>query len=225
MLRLAIAIAARDLRIMLSTSGSIVQAILLGLLLIFIFSLSFGPGEAATPNAAATIFWLGSVFCQILIFNQLYALEEFNSSRLGLLLLGAPAQSIWLGKSLAGFCLLFFAQLFFFPGLIVFLGQNFSGAFAAGIGSLIAVYAGLAASGALLGCIGQGQSGRDALLAVLIFPLLLPLLLSGIGLLGISLGSGDYRSIRDWAGIAIAFDAIFSGAGLCLFGFIYQGDE
>ncbi|MBD5641931.1 MAG: heme ABC transporter permease CcmB [Desulfovibrio sp.] len=224
MLKLATAVAQKDLLTMLASAGNLIQAVLLGLLLIFIFSLSLAPGELATPQEGATIFWLGSAFCQILIFNQLYALEEANSSRLGLLLIDAPPQAIWLGKSCAGFCLLLFSQLFFLPGIVIFLAQDFSGE-AIGWAALPLVDAGMAVAGGLLGSLAHGQSGRDTLLAVLVFPLLLPLLLAGIGLLGAALGAPESGLLKNWLGIGVAFDAIFAAAGLGLFGFIYQGDE
>lgn len=225
MLTLATAITRKDLGIILASSGNLIQAVLLGLLLIFIFSLSLAPGELPTPQEAATIFWLGSAFCLILIFNQLYALEEANFSRLGLLLIDTSPQAIWLGKSCAGFCLLLIAQLFFLPAIVVFLAQDFSGQVWAGVIALPLVDAGMAVAGGLLGSLAYGQSGRDALLAILVFPLLLPLLLAGIGLLGAALGEAETDAITDWLGIGIAFDAIFAGAGLGMFGFIYQGEE
>lgn len=225
MLRLALAIMRKDLRIMLFASGSLIQAILLGFLLIFIFSLSFGAGESATPRGAATIFWLATVFCQVLAFNQLYWIEEVNRSRLGLLLAQAPVEAIWLGKALAGFCLLLLAQIFFLPGIVIFLSQNFSGDMLVGFGAIGLSDIGLAAAGALLGSMAQGQGGRDALLSVLIFPLLLPLLLAAIGLFEQALGSDAEQSSQAWLSIGLAFDAIFIGASLALFGHIYQGEE
>ena len=33
-------------------------------------------GERLAPQAAATMFWLASAFCQVLVFNMLYALEH-----------------------------------------------------------------------------------------------------------------------------------------------------
>ena len=77
----------------LARGSGLIQALLLGLLLLFVFSLSQGIGERMSPQAAAAVFWLSSAFCQVLIFNQLYALEEANNARLGLLLCPAPIQA------------------------------------------------------------------------------------------------------------------------------------
>ena len=101
MLKAACLIARKDLRLVLSRGAGLVQALLLGLLLIFVFSLSRETGETMSGQGAATIFWLSSAFCQVLSFNMLYGLEEANGSRAGLLLLPTPVQSVLLGKAAA----------------------------------------------------------------------------------------------------------------------------
>ena len=75
MLRLMFAMARKDLALTLARGSGLVQALLLGLLLLFVFSLSQGIGERMAPQGAAAVFWISSAFCQVLIFNQLYALE------------------------------------------------------------------------------------------------------------------------------------------------------
>ena len=124
MLRLTLAVCRKDLTLVLARGSGLVQALLLGLLLLFVFSLSQGVGERMTPQGAAAVFWLSSAFCQVLVFNQLYALEEASNARLGLLLCPAPVQAVWLGKGCAGLVLLVLAQLVFLPAAVVFLGQE-----------------------------------------------------------------------------------------------------
>lgn len=113
MLRLMFAMARKDLALTLARGSGLVQALLLGLLLLFVFSLSQGIGERMAPQGAAAVFWISSAFCQVLIFNQLYALEEVNNSRLGLLLCPAPVQAVWLGKGCAGLACWCLRRLFF----------------------------------------------------------------------------------------------------------------
>jgi len=225
MLNFAAAIAAKDLRMALHGANGFCQALLLGLLLIFIFSLSTPPGEHMSPQAAAAIFWLSSAFCQILIFNHLYALEEANLARQALLLAPAPIQGIWLGKALAGLSLIALAQAALLPAAAAFLGQSLAGPAWPCIAALGAADFGMAVLGSLMGALAHGQSGRESLLSIIIFPLLLPLLLAAISLTAQTLGAAANASPQTWLGVALAFDAIFLSAGLILFGFLYEGDE
>ena len=225
MLRLMFAMARKDLALTLARGSGLVQALLLGLLLLFVFSLSQGIGERMAPQGAAAVFWISSAFCQVLIFNQLYALEEVNNSRLGLLLCPAPVQAVWLGKGCAGLALLVLAQLVFLPAAVVFLGQSLSGPLPEALLALVLTDIGMCALGSLLGALAQGQAARESLLSIVLFPLLTPLLLAGISVGAQALGAVNPDGPGAWLGVAAAFDAVFLGAGLLLFGYIYAGDE
>ncbi|MDR2891808.1 MAG: heme exporter protein CcmB [Deltaproteobacteria bacterium] len=222
----ALIIGRKDLTLLLGRGTGLAQAFLLGLLIIFIFSLSRGIGETVSAQAAAAIFWVATLFCQVLVFTSLYALEEVNGQRQGLLLAPAPLQSIWLGKGLAGLIMLLLAQLLFLPAVAVFLDQEPQGTLMRGLLCILLTDVGLAAAGSLLGALAQGQAARESLLSIVIFPLLLPLLLAAIStgaeFLGGGVPSGDGEN---WLRIIMAFDALFLAAGLLLFGFIYNSRE
>ena len=224
MLRLAWRVARKDLLLTLGRGSGLVQGLLLGLLLLFVFSLSQGVGERMSPQGAAAIFWLSALFCQVLVFNGLYALEEANAARLGLLLAPAPVQGVWLGKGLAGLLLLLLAQLLFLPAAVIFLGQEPCGPLGPGLLALLLVELGICALGSLLGALAQGGT-RESLLSIVLFPLLVPLLLAGIRVGAQTFGLDDPDGPAAWLQLAAAFDAVFLAAGLLLFGFMYAGDE
>ena len=225
MLKAAFLIARKDISLTLGRGSGLLQALLLGLLLIFVFSLSLVPGQRMTPQGAAAIFWMASAFCQVLIFSTLYAHEERNGQRQGLVLAPAPVQCVWLGKAMAGLGLLLAAQALFLPATIVFLGQQVTGPWHLGLGIVLVGDIGIAAVGSLLGALSQGQSSRESLLSIVIFPLLAPLLLGGIRI-GSAVFSGSLaEGAQSWFGIALAFDAIFAAAALVLFPSVYNAEE
>ncbi len=226
MLKTALAIFRKDMHMTFSHGAGVAQALLLGLLLVFLFSLSLDAGDRLSPQAAAAMFWLASAFCQVLVFNMLYAAEETEKARLGLLLLPAPAQSVWLGKAAAGAVTLACAQCIFIPAVFVFLGQNLSSAWSVALAGIVLGDVGMAALGSLLGALSVGQSGRESLLSIVLFPLLIPLLLAGVRLTSLGLDPTPVLqgSLR-WAGLAAAFDSVFIAAGLLLFPFVYSGED
>lgn len=224
MIRQSLAIAKKDLKLVLGSGVGVAQPILLGLLLIFIFSLARPAGELVPPQAAGGIFWLASLFSQVLIFNTLYQIEEHNGTRLALLLSPAPVHSVWLGKALAGLVLLLIAQVVFFPAAVAFLGQGVRGSVAQAALVFFLVDWGVIVLGALLGALAQGQAARESLLTLIVFPLLIPLMLAGVKVFGVCF-AGTGEPMGDWIGLAAAFDALFSGAALILFPFVYSGEE
>jgi heme exporter protein B len=225
MLKRSFAIAGKDLSLSIGGGQGLTQAILLGLLLIFVFSLSRPAGQLVEPQAASAIFWLASSFGLVLVFNTLFSIEESNEARLGLLSSPVPPHSIWLGKGIAGFGLLLCSQLVFLPATVVFLGQDIKGSFSIFVLALFAADWGLVSLGALLGAISQGQAARESLLSVILFPLLLPILLGAITIMT-SVFSGDVSMDQSsWIGVILASDALFSGAGIILFPFVYSGEQ
>ncbi|WP_320175973.1 heme exporter protein CcmB [Maridesulfovibrio sp.] len=225
MLKRGLTIAAKDLRLSIGGGQGLTQAVLLGLLLIFVFSLSRPAGQLVEPQAASAIFWLASSFGLVLVFNTLFSMEESNEARLGLLSSPVPLHAVWFGKGLAGFGLLLCSQLVFLPATIVFLGQDMKGSLAVFAVTLLAADWGLVSLGALLGAISQGQAARESLLSVILFPLLLPILLGAIQLMTSVFSGVNLMDESSWMGIIVAASALFSGAGLILFPFVYSGEQ
>jgi heme exporter protein B len=133
------------------------------------------------------------------------------------------AQAVWLGKALAGLILVLCCQLIFAVAVAVFLGQNVAGSLVMGVACVLVVDVGLASLGSFMGALASGRTSRESLLTVIFFPLIIPVLLSGIRVLeGVILGSD---AGWDWLGLACAFAAVFTAAALVLFPFIYTGEE
>lgn len=220
----SLAIARKDLKLVLSGGVGLAQPVLLGLLLIFVFSTSRPAGELVPAQAAAGIFWLASCFSQVLIFNTLYGLEEVNGARMALLLSPISVHSVWLGKALAGFLLLIASQLVFAPAAVVFLGQDLYANCGMAVATLLAVDWGIIVLGALLGALAQGQAAKESLLTVILFPLLIPLLLAGVSIGGAYFAGETTAGLGGWLSLAGAFDALFTGAALFLFPHVYGMD-
>jgi heme exporter protein B len=226
MLGPALAIARKDLRLVLAGGVGLAQPVLLGLLLVFVFSLARPAGELVPPQAAAGVFWLASLFAMVLIYNTLYALEESHGARIGLLLAPIAPHAVWLGKGLAGAALLILSQAVFLPAAAVFLGQDFPAGAGLALLALLAGDLGICVLGSLLGALAQGQAARESLLTVVLFPLLVPLLLAGVRLGGqYFAGELAWEAAASWLGLAAAFDAVFAAAALILFPFVYGGEE
>ncbi|MDR2489341.1 MAG: heme exporter protein CcmB [Desulfovibrio sp.] len=225
MLKASLLICRKDLILCFCRGNGLLQAVILGLLLIFVFSLSLLPGQRMTPQGAASIFWLASAFCHVLIFSTVYAYEEGNGQRQGLILGPAPVQCVWLGKAMAGLCVLFAAQGLFLPASVVFLSQTISDFWPLGLGIVLLADIGIVTVGSLLGALSQGTSSRESLLSIIVFPLLIPLFLSGIRIVSVMFSGIPAEGVVSWFAMTLAFNAIFIAAALFLFPVIYNAEE
>ena len=241
MFRAALLIAGKDLRLTLGTrqrgNGFLpIQIVLLGLLVIFLFSLApdlgaaggSGQETALSPSLAAILFWVVSLLAQTLIFQRLYGLEHGNGVRLALLTAPIPPQAVWLGKFLSGLALLALTQTVLCPAVILLLRQSLVGPLWPALSGLLLADLGLAAMGALLGAFCAApdkRAGRGSLPAILSLPLLIPLLLAASRLcqLGLSpAASLPAPESAPWLGLLAAFDALVIGAALVLFPFVFR---
>ncbi|CAM2059320.1 heme exporter protein B [Desulfovibrionales bacterium] len=223
-LRPTLAIAGKDLHLVALRGAGLVQALLLGLLLLFLFSLTTDPGQWINPQAAAAIFWLASIFCQVLIFNSLYGIEEPNAARLTLLLAPIPHHAVWLGKTMAGAILMVAVQIVLLPAMLILLGQRLKGPAFFGLGVIALIDLGLVTMGSFMGALAQGQAARESMFSVILFPILIPLLLAGVRLGAATLGAPT-NGLEAWVGLAAAFDALSCGVGLLLFSFVYNSED
>ncbi len=218
----------KDFSLFFLRGGGIGQALLLGLLLIFVFSLSQGIGEIIEARVVATLFWLSSAFAMVLIFNSLHALEEQNNAKTGLHLMPSSIHSVWLSKGVLGIFFLLFAQILFLFALIIFCNATLFASFFYLLTFVLLVDMGMATCGALLGALAVGQTGKESLLSIILFPLLTPLLLAGIELVSLLFTNANVNVIEEaqsWLLLVLAFDGIFFALALLLFPFLYMPDE
>lgn len=240
MFKAALLIAGKDLRLTLGAGrrgGGFLpaQIVLLGLLVIFLFSLApdlgaaDGAGQTAlSPALAAVLFWVVSLLAQTLIFQRLYGLEQSSGVRLTLLTAPIPPQAVWLGKFLSGLALLALVQTILGPAVILLLRQSLAGPLLPGLAGLLLTDLGLAAMGALLGAFCAApdkRAGRGAMPAILSLPLLIPLLLAASRLCQMGLAPDASLPAPEavpWLGVLAAFDALVIGAALVLFPFVFR---
>ncbi len=221
MLSLALHIASKDF-LLLWRSFAFMKAILLGFLIIFSSSLAYEGQGSVSGQVAASLFWLASTFCLILISSTVYAFEEHNDTRTALCLLPGPVQAVWLGKGLVIFFFLCLSQVFFVVAILIFLSKTVNMLDLNVLAIFLTINVGMAALSALLGAMPSASSARESLLSLLLFPLLSPLLMAGIrvGSLFFDASLNEYTS--SWPSLILAFDGLYIAAALLLYPFLFK---
>ena len=230
------------------------HSLLFGLLLIFLFCLALldESGLNALPAALdrqslpaaqnlptaqilglhlrllPTIFWLASIFFLLTLTVQIYAQDESNAAKQGLLALGLSPQLILVAKYLVCYALLLGAQVFFWLGLYVFSGTALS-LHPTFLAALALGNAGLVALSCLLGPLAGYACQRQGWLALLFFTLALPVLLACLNLSFSEPALGPEPALgllslntSSWLLLLIAFNCIFGGLALLLFPLLYK---
>jgi heme exporter protein B len=203
----------KDLVAELREAHHFASILLFGLLLLLLFSFALSVDPDLMQKMAAGLFWLAVLFSSILTLHHSFRMETEEGQWEGLLLLGADPKAIYLGKLLANLFFVLILQLFLLPLMVILfdLSPTWSLAVVAFLGSLgIATlgtfYAGLTAT------FREGQ----VLLPILLFPMLVPVLLSAVHATQFSLAHDLFGQQIAWLKLLIVFDIIFLlGSVLC----------
>ncbi len=222
----ALAIARKDLQTELRTKESINASASFALVILVLFSFAFDLGREELYAIAGGLLWLVFSFAGALIVNRSFARELPNDCLDVLIASPAPAWSIFLGKSVAAFFLLFIVELISLPVFGLFYNihwtQNFPG--------LLLVMAlatwGITVVGTAFSAVTVNIRLRELMLPVLLYPILIPLLIGAMGtttallqgepMFGPGATGEAFASLR----LLIGFDVIYTSLALYMIEFI-----
>lgn len=179
-------------------------------------SIAFFADRVTAPGAL----WLPVSFASVLALSRTWQREREDGALTALLLAPVPRSAIFVGKALGVFVFLLLVQLLLVP-LVGLLFHLDLATHALGLLLLSAFGAlGTAAIGTLFGVITVRTRARDLLLSVIIFPLMSPVLITGIAGTTELLRGASLVELRDYFVLLGLFDLGACAGGVSLFGFL-----
>jgi len=183
---------AKDLRIEARGRQTIGLVLVLGVLIIAVLGLGLGPEGRVRGVDATAILWVAYLFGGVLSFEKTMALEREDSAIAGLLMAPIDRGVIYFSKLLSN--------------LVLMLGLAAApGGFALVMGIGIV---GFAAVGTLFAAAVSSTRLQGGLLAMLVFPITLPLVIASTQMLVATFRDGEPLGGVGLA-VLVAFDAIF----------------
>lgn len=216
------AILQKDLAIELSTGEVVITSGFFALLVVIMASLSFFGGPASGRIVAAGVIWLSLAFSAILALGKTWQRERDESALDGLLVAPLSRSAIFAGKAFGVLLFLCIVECVVVPVAALLFSLEL-GVVGPGL-ALIALFAtpGIAASGTLFGSMTVRTQARDLLLAVVLFPLLSPTLLSAVAATRELLNGAPASELGDYFKLMGVFDLVFISGGLMLFGTLVE---
>jgi len=194
---------------------------------IFLFAIvtltavSFSIGTfSAGPEILSSLLWIILFFSSMSGLSHIFVREE-ETHTADTLKLVTNSASIFFGKLLFNIILLFSVELLVVPLFIAVMNfsiQNFS----VFILSLFFGSFGLAGGGTIVAAIIAKSSAKGALFTVLAFPILLPVIVSGISATKKAAISMEISSASAELQALFAFAVVITTAGMLLFDFIWN---
>ena len=216
------AILQKDLAIEISTGEVVITSGFFALLVVIMASLAFFGGPASGRVVASGVIWLSLAFSAVLALGKTWQRERDESALDGLLVAPLSRSAIFAGKALGVLAFLVTVECVVMPVAALLFSIDL---IQVGPGLLvIALFAtpGIAASGTLFGSMTVRTHARDLLLAVVLFPLLSPTLLSAVAATRELLNGAPISELADYLKLMGMFDLLFVSGGLMLFGTLVE---
>jgi len=216
------AIVWKDLLLELRTRERLTAMGAFAILAAVLFNYSIDTTTTRPENVAAGLIWMTLVFGGLLGVGRTFQLESEDDALQGILTSPVPKDAIFIAKTLANFALLYVVSLLVLGVFTLFFSLDLGGAtwgiiLVLGLGSF-----GFVALGTLFAAISTGTSMGDTLLPILVFPLLVPMVIFGVGATGRLIAGRPFSevegNVRMLAAMAVAAFAV----GAVLFRFVVE---
>lgn len=216
----AILIAGKDLEIEWRTRATLSRVFPFAGILVLLFAVALDPDRGILPRVAPGLFWLAVLLCALLALGRSMDLERGNRAGIGLVMSGADPAAMFLGKAVAVAAELLILEGCLGAAMIAVYDVGVTGVLFAVSGMVLATL-GIAAAGTLYGAMVTLDRSRDSLLAILLLPVLLPVLLAATKVLE---SSTSGRSTQDglWLGLLAVFAALYGGLGMIAFPSLFE---
>jgi heme exporter protein B len=214
-------LAAKDLRIEMRSRQTIGLVVVLGVLIIVVLGLGLAAQEQAAGVSAAAVLWVSYIFGGVLCFEKTMAVERHDGAIEGLLLAPVDRGVIYFAKLLSNIAFMFALAIVVTPVAIVLFGFDLSAAPGAFALVMAVSMIGFAAIGTLFAAATSSTRLQGGLLAMVIFPISLPLVITSTQLLMRVFRDGEALHAGG-LGVLIAFDAIFLVASWIVFEMVLE---
>lgn len=197
----------KELLLQWRTKAQLLAIFVFGAASLLLFSFAIGPDSSALRQHAAGFLWLALMLSSTLTLAESFQSEMEQRALEGLLLLPAGARAIYYGKAISNWAQLTLLGVGLIPLMVVLYDAPMPRPFAL-VGVIMAGAAGLSAPGTLYAAMTSQARAKQTLLPLLLFPLVVPVLLSAVKATSLLILGDPMGQVRDWVLLLLSFDAI-----------------
>lgn len=218
---------AKDLRIEGRTRQTLGLVLVLGILIVSVLGLGLNVTSATAAMGTPAILWVAYLFAGVLCFEKTMAVERLDGALAGLLLAPIDRGVIYASKLISNLLLMLAVAAVITPVGVLFFGFDLApeplGLRAAlGFVLIMAIsMVGFAAVGTLFSAMVSSTRLQGGLLAMVVFPLVLPLVIASTQMITALFRDGTAPGGMALA-ILLAFDAIFLAASWIVFELVLE---
>ena len=214
----------KDLLMEFRTKQMLNSMVIFSLLVIVIFNYSFSNilFNINVEDIAPGILWIAFTFAGMLGLSRSFSSEMEEGCLDGLKLCPVDPSTIYLGKVMSNLVIMFIIEAIIVPLFIVLF--NFSDV--KGLAGLIVIILlgtiGFILVGTLFSALTVNMRTREILLPVILFPIIIPLIMSAVMATQKVLSTGDLFTAIDEIRLLIVYDLVFFIAAQLVFEYVIE---
>lgn len=215
MLRDAVLVLGKDLRLEFRSRVIINQVLPFAVLVLVLFAFALDPDRRLLTQATPGLFWLAVLFSTLLALQRAFGVESADGVTDALRLSGLDPAGIFLGKAAGIAVHLLALEVVLGLGVTLFYGATPHGPVLL-VSTCLAATAGLAAVGTLYGVLSAGMRVRDTLLPLLMLPVVAPVLIAATEAFAAAYDQASGEGWR-WVGLLTIFALLYLAIGIFAF--------
>jgi heme exporter protein B len=219
-LRLIWILAAKDLRVEYRSRHAFLTTLFFAVLILVVFNFAFDPGSPAMREASAGILWVALLFPGVLQLNRSFQSETEEGTLAGVILSPVDRGVFFLGKFLANWCFLMIIDVVILGCFIVFFNVAATWDLGWVVAVMLLAAIGFTAVGTVFAAMVSNVRAREALLPILLFPIVVPIILAAVNATQEILLRHDLRLLFRWLQLLTVSDLIFLAAGFLVFEYV-----
>ncbi|MEX2143397.1 MAG: heme exporter protein CcmB [Anaerolineales bacterium] len=219
-LGVVVRIVRKDLAVEWRSRQLVASMLVFALLVILIFNFALELDARARSELSSGVLWATFAFAGTLGLNRSMSIEKNGQAIDGLLLAPVDRSAIYFGKMLGNMFFMLIVALLTLPAYGILYNVNL---FNGGLLLVILLGAwGYSSIGTLLAAMAMQARSRELLLPVLLFPLLIPVLVSAVRASGYFLEGLEMVYIWPSLNLLLAYGVIIPTLGYMFFDFVVE---
>ena len=220
LLQATFAIVQKDLAAEFRSRELLSAMLVFSLLVILIFNFALELDIKTRQSVTAGVLWTTFAFAGTLGLNRSMAVEKDRGCMDGLLLAPVDRSAIYFGKAISNLAFMLIVEAIVLPVYSVLYNVNLFRFDLIGVILLGSI--GYTAVGTLLAAMSVQTRTRDVLLPILLFPVVIPVLLSAVKASGGLLAGAEISEIMTPVNILIVYDVIFIAVAFMVFDYVVE---
>ncbi len=216
--RLALVIAAKDIRAELRSRTALLSASVFAALVLVIFYFSRDPTAVPAIVLAPSVLWVTFTFAAIVALNRAFTVEREHGAMDGLLLAPIPRGALFLGKYVANLAFVGAVQVITVPLFIVFFNVDLGAALPGIVGTMVLATIGFVAVGTVFSAMAVRTRFAELMLPVLLLPFMVWPVRWAVEITARLLDGRPLSEMLGWLRLLALYDVVFLTLCIMVFG-------